>query len=180
MVGSIRFQVRYRSMTTVMALRCNSPTIEELTNNLAENTTFNEEKKRHQAVGPPLQVRSASPENTGLWIVLHKFVELLRRWRIWPAESVAAIGSWRRFGEALRVGTMLLFRRLRSAARAADIHSRDVEFAPLRLDCGLRPCLADSPSWGGVILERRTRLLARYPGQGVNHVPSLNVNDVPG
>ena len=47
MVGSIRFQVRYRSMTTFMALRCNSPAIEKLTENLSENTTFNEEKKRH-------------------------------------------------------------------------------------------------------------------------------------
>ena len=29
----------------------------------------------------------------------------------------------------------------------ADSHSRDAAFAPLRLDCGLRP-LADSPSRG--------------------------------
>ena len=39
-------------------------------------------------------------------------------------------------------------------------HFRNAAFAPLRLDCGLRPCLADSPLSrrlplkGGVILER--------------------------
>ena len=38
-------------------------------------------------------------------------------------------------------------RHQRAAARAAGSYSRGAEFAPLRLDCGLRP-LADSPSRG--------------------------------
>ena len=43
--------------------------------------------------------------------------------------------------------------RRRPTARAGCIHSRDAAFAPLRLDCGLRPGLADSPSRGGSDLE---------------------------
>ena len=37
---------------------------------------------------------------------------------------------------------------LRGSASAADRHLRNAAVAPLRLDCGLRPCLADSPSRG--------------------------------
>ena len=35
-----------------------------------------------------------------------------------------------------------------AAGSASDRHSRGAAFAPLRLDCGLRPGLADPPSRG--------------------------------
>ena len=45
----------------------------------------------------------------------------------------------------------------RSSTRAADMDSRGVMFAPHRLECGLRPGLADSPSTGGVIATKKKR-----------------------
>ena len=53
----------------------------------------------------------------------------------------------------------------------ADSHSRDAAFAPLRLDCGLRP-LADSPSRGGVILERLMQASYHSPLEGESQKPS--------
>ena len=50
--------------------------------------------------------------------------------------------------QTCRKPSTLELRRQRAAARAADSHSRGAAFAPLRLDYGLRPGLADSPSRG--------------------------------
>ena len=52
-----------------------------------------------------------------------------------------------------------------AAWRTADIDSRDVAFAPHRLDCGLRP-LADSPLKGRVILERLMQASYHSPLEG--------------